>query len=52
MATNHTLWIHAIKIHCGSMREISNQDDIATRHTEWIYVLQIIHTASQPGLQR
>ena len=36
-------------IHCGSMREISNQDDIATRHTQWIYVSQIIHTPSQPG---
>ena len=30
------------------MREISNQDDIATRHTQWIYVLQIIHTPSKP----
>ena len=34
------------------MRKISNQDDIATRHTQWIYVSQIIHTPSQPGSQR
>jgi hypothetical protein len=30
------------------MREISNQDDIATENTQWIYVSQIIHTPSQP----
>jgi hypothetical protein len=39
-------------IHCESMREISNQDGIATRHTQWIYVLQIIHNPLQPGTQR
>ena len=25
------------------MREISNQDDIAMKHTQWIYVSQNIH---------
>ena len=42
----------ATGIHCGSMREISNQDDIATRHTQWIYVSESIHNPSQPGSQR
>jgi hypothetical protein len=31
------------------MRQIFNQEDIATKHTQWIYVSQIIHTPSQPG---
>jgi hypothetical protein len=31
------------------MRQMCNQDDIATNHTQWIYVSQNIHTPSQPG---
>ena len=36
-------------IHCGSMRQMFSQDDIAMKHTQWIYVSQIIHTPLQPG---
>ena len=36
-------------IHCGSMRKNSNWDDIATSHTQWIYVSHIIDSPSQLG---
>jgi hypothetical protein len=37
---------------CEKFQIKTTQDDIATRHTQWFYVSQIIHTPSQPGLQR